>query len=249
MKVTSYSVTDVGRQRNQNQDYVFSSEMPIGPLPNLFIVADGMGGHKAGEFASKSAVETIVNEVNSSKETKTVKVLSQAIAAANKRVRERSLSDDIFSGMGTTLVACCFEDDCMTVANIGDSRLYIADGKGIRQGTTDHSLVEEMVKMGELQRKDARLHPEKNIITRAVGVMDSVDADFFEVDDLHDGDVVLMCSDGLSNMLEDNEMAGIISGVGTLEDKGQRLVAAANMNGGKDNIAVVLIRVNVERKS
>ena len=93
--------------------------------------------------------------------------------------------------------------------------------------------VEEMVKMGELQRKDARLHPEKNIITRAVGVMDSVDADFFEVDDLHDGDVVLMCSDGLSNMLEDNEMAGIISGVGTLED----------------NIAVVLIRVNVERKS
>jgi protein phosphatase len=247
MKLTSYAITDVGRQRNQNQDYVFSSEVAIGPLPNLFIVADGMGGHKAGEFASKCAVETVVNSVNLGGSAPMIKVLTRAINEANKRVRQKSLSDDEFSGMGTTLVLCCLDDDGLTVANIGDSRLYVIGSGGIKQVTTDHSYVEEMVRMGELERRNARLHPDKNIITRAVGVMDSVDADFFEVEDIHAGDTVLMCSDGLSNMLEDTEIEGIVSGQGTIEEKARRLVAAANMNGGRDNIAVILVQIEVEK--
>ena len=247
MKVTSCSVTDVGRQRRQNEDYVFTSEVPLGPLPNFFMVADGMGGHKAGEYASKSAVETMVASVNLSKQKAPIKVIMEAVKAANKKVREKSLSDESFAGMGTTLVACTYDGETLTVANIGDSRLYVSDGKGIRQITVDHSLVEEMIRMGEIERRDARFHPDKNIITRAVGVMDSIDADFFEVEDMHPGDIVLLCSDGLSNMLADEEMAGILNGDGTLEEKASRLVAAANMNGGRDNIAVVLIRVDDER--
>ncbi|MCR4937500.1 MAG: Stp1/IreP family PP2C-type Ser/Thr phosphatase [Lachnospiraceae bacterium] len=249
MRLSSYSVTDVGRTRKQNEDFVFTSEVPVGNLPDLFIVADGMGGHRAGEFASKTAVETMVDTVNLSKDTSVVRVMSKGVERANRKVRERSIADESFAGMGTTLVACSYDGELLTVANIGDSRLYVSDGKGLRQITVDHSLVEEMVRMGELDRKDARLHPDKNIITRAVGVQDYVDADFFEVEDLHPGDMILMCSDGLSNMLDDAEMAGILSGDGDVRDKAKRLVAAANMNGGKDNIAVVLIRIEDEVKA
>ncbi len=243
MKLSSYSVTDIGRLRKLNQDYVFTSEVPVGTLPDLFIVADGMGGHKAGEYASKCAVETMVSQINSSNERGNVRVIAKAIREANKRVRNKALSDDNYFGMGTTLVVATLDDDGLCVANVGDSRLYLISNGEIRQVTVDHSLVEEMVQMGELERRSARNHPDKNIITRAVGVMEEVDPDFFEVEDLVVGDMLLMCSDGLSNMLDDVEMLGIIEGEGTLKEKATRLVAAANMNGGRDNITVVLVRV------
>ena len=244
MKLTSFAVTDIGRLRKQNQDYVFRSEVPVGPLPNLFIVADGMGGHKAGEYASMCAVETVVDEVNLSKERGSVRVLSAAIRKANARVRKKALSDEHYYGMGTTFVAATIDEDGLNVANIGDSRLYLISGGEIRQITTDHSLVEEMVRLGSLERNKARLHPDKNIITRALGVIDEADVDFFEVEHLSAGDTILMCSDGLSNMVEDSEMLGIINGQGSVEERANRLVAAANMNGGRDNIAVVLIGVS-----
>jgi len=244
MQLTSYAVTDIGRLRKQNQDYVFRSEVPVGPLPNLFIVADGMGGHKAGEYASMCAVETVVDEVNLSKERSSVRVLSEAIRKANAKVRGKALSDDHYYGMGTTFVAATIDEEGLNVANIGDSRLYLISGGEIRQITTDHSLVEEMVRMGSLERNKARLHPDKNIITRALGVLDEADVDFFEVEGLRAGDTILMCSDGLSNMVEDSEMCGIVCGQGTVEERAKRLVAAANMNGGRDNIAVVLIGVS-----
>ena len=243
MKLSSYSLTDIGRLRKLNQDYVFTSEVPVGTLPDLFIVADGMGGHKAGEYASKCAVETMVSQINSSMERGSIRVISNAIREANRRVRNKAMSDDNYFGMGTTLVVATIEDDGLCVANVGDSRLYLISNGEIRQVTVDHSLVEEMVQMGELERKSARNHPDKNIITRAVGVMEEVDPDFFEVEDLVVGDMLLMCSDGLSNMLEDKEMLGIIEGEGTLKEKAQRLVAGANMNGGRDNITVILVRV------
>ena len=243
MKLSSYSVTDIGKLRKLNQDYVFTSEVPVGPLPDLFIVADGMGGHKAGEYASKCAVETLVAQVNRSSERGSVRVISKAIREANKRVRQKALSDDNYYGMGTTLVVASLDDDGLCVANVGDSRLYLISGENMRQITMDHSLVEEMVQMGELERGMARTHPDKNIITRAVGVLDEVDVDFFEVEDIAAGDVLLMCSDGLSNMLEDSEMLGIIKSEGSLKEQADRLVAAANMNGGRDNITVVLVRV------
>ena len=243
MKLSSYSLTDIGKLRKLNQDYVFTSEVPVGTLPDLFIVADGMGGHKAGEYASKCAVETMVSQINSSPERGCIRVISNAIREANRRVRAKAMSDDNYFGMGTTLVVASIDEDGLCVANVGDSRLYLISNGEIRQVTVDHSLVEEMVKMGELERKSARNHPDKNIITRAVGVMEEVDPDFFEVEDLVVGDMILMCSDGLSNMLEDSEIMGIIEGEGTLKDKAQRLVAAANMNGGCDNITVILVRV------
>ena len=243
MKLSSYSVTDIGRLRKLNQDYVFTSEVPVGTLPDLFIVADGMGGHKAGEYASKCAVETMVSQINSSSERGSIRVISNAIREANRRVRSKAMSDDNYFGMGTTLVVATLDEDGLCVANVGDSRLYLISNGEIRQVTVDHSLVEEMVQMGELERKSARNHPDKNIITRAVGVMEEVDPDFFEVEDLVVGDTILMCSDGLSNMLEDTEIMGIVEGEGTLKDKALRLVAAANMNGGRDNITVILVRV------
>ena len=243
MKLAAYSVTDIGRIRKINQDYVFTSEVPIGALPNLFIVADGMGGHKAGEYASKCAVETIAGEANLSTERNPVRAISKAVRIANRRIRKKALSDDNYFGMGTTLVVATIDDNGLTVANVGDSRLYVIRGTEINQITVDHSLVEEMVQMGELERKKARNHPDKNIITRAIGVMDEVDVDFFEVDDITAGDVILMCSDGLSNMLEDTEILGIVCSGGSLADRAKRLVAAANMNGGRDNIAVVLVEL------
>ena len=243
MKLSSYSVTDIGRLRKLNQDYVFTSEVPVGTLPDLFIVADGMGGHKAGEYASKCAVETIVSQINSSSERGSIRVISNAIREANRRVRNKAMSDDNYFGMGTTLVVATLDEDGLCVANVGDSRLYLISNGEIKQVTVDHSLVEEMVQMGELERKSARNHPDKNIITRAVGVMEEVDPDFFEVEDLVVGDTILMCSDGLSNMLEDTEIMGIVEGEGTLKEKANRLVAAANMNGGRDNITVILVRV------
>ncbi|MBR3307360.1 MAG: Stp1/IreP family PP2C-type Ser/Thr phosphatase [Lachnospiraceae bacterium] len=241
--MNSVSLTDIGKLRKLNQDYVFTSEVPVGTLPDLFIVADGMGGHKAGEYASKCAVETLVNEANLSSERGSIRVISKGIREANKRIRQKALSDENYYGMGTTMVAATLDNDGLCVANVGDSRLYLVSGGSIRQVTTDHSLVEEMVQMGELERKNARNHPDKNIITRAIGVMDDVDADFFEIEDIAVGDIVIMCTDGLSNMVEDAEMLGIMESSGSLKEKADRLVAAANMNGGRDNVTVILIEV------
>ncbi len=225
-----------------NQDYVFTSEVPVGVLPNLSMAADGMGGYKAGEFASKSAIDTIINEVMLSPEKKPIKLLSDAIQSANKKIRQKSTSDENYKGMGTTLVLSYFDGNSLCVANIGDSRLYII-GDHIKQITTDHSLVEEMIRLGGLERSKARLHPDKNIITRAVGVVDKVDIDFFEVEDINNGDIVLMCSDGLTNMVEDSEIERIVKSNLSLEDKAHRLVATANSNGGRDNIAVILMQL------
>lgn len=247
MSVKTYSITDIGRQRQQNQDFVFTSEVNVGKLPNLFIVADGMGGYKAGEFASKCTVETVVNEINFSKEKEAIRLLNTAIQKANSVIRQKSVSDDNYKGMGTTIVAASFDGSILTVANVGDSRLYLL-GDSLRQITTDHSLVEEMVQMGELERVKARTHPDKNIITRAIGVASHVDIDFFEVEDVRTGDLILMCSDGLSNMVDDTVIEAVMQAEGSLKEKAQKLVDLANNNGGRDNIAVVLAELIVDNE-
>ena len=235
----TFSITDIGRKRKQNQDYVFTSERAIGNLPNLFIVADGMGGHKAGEYASKYTVETICNCVERSFEKNPMLILQKAIETANIHIRRRASEDESLEGMGTTVVAATCLGMHLQVANVGDSRLYVVN-EGIRQITRDHSLVEEMVRMGGINREAARNHPDKNIITRAIGANDTVEADFFTVE-LTAGDIVLLCSDGLTNMLEDQEIQEIPGGYGELPEKAQRLIETANAHGGKDNIAVILI--------
>lgn len=235
----SCCVTDVGQKRTMNQDFVYASEEPVGNLPNLFVVADGMGGHKAGDFASRYTVEVILKSVRANRERNPIKIIRTAIETANTKVLEKAREDENLSGMGTTVVAATVLGRYIYVANVGDSRLYLIRDK-IQQITKDHSLVEEMVRIGEIDRAQARNHPDKNIITRAVGAEDTVTADFFHVE-LNPGDIVLMCSDGLTNMLEDDEIHMILCSQVNLEEKAEELVKAANQNGGRDNIAVILI--------
>ena len=235
----TFSITDVGQKRKLNQDYVFSSDRRIGNLSNVFIVADGMGGHNAGDYASKFTVNTMVEEIEKSFEQNPVRILENAIKRANQKLRAKASEDEQLYGMGTTVVAATVMGRYLQVANVGDSRLYVI-GDDIRQITRDHSLVQEMVRAGGLNPEEARTHKEKNIITRAIGADDTVDVDFFNVE-LEKGDIVLMCSDGLTNMLEDQEIRMIVSGQRDIIEKAQKLVDMANQHGGKDNIAVILI--------
>lgn len=238
----TFSVTDIGRKRRINQDFVYSSEQPVGNLPNLFVVADGMGGHNAGDYASRITVETIVERAADSAETDPIRILDDAIQYANARIRRLAESSSLLEGMGTTVVAAVCGERRLCVANVGDSRLYIVNRGGIRQITRDHSWVEEMVRRGGIAREDARNHPDKNIITRAVGAEDTVKADFFTIQ-LEAGDCVLMCTDGLTNMLEDEEIRMILDGARDIVEGAEELVKTANKNGGKDNISVILIEL------
>lgn len=235
-----YAITDIGRKRELNEDYIYTSGQPIGALPNLFIVADGMGGHKAGDYASMHTVDRFVEVIRELGEEHGVQdAINEAVTAANAYIYQRSRENSNLSGMGTTLVlATCIGNEAI-VANIGDSRLYLVND-AMTQITRDHSLVEEMVTLGGIDREMARNHPDKNIITRAVGVKEKVAADFFEVD-LTKGDKLLLCSDGLTNMLRDEEIYQIIQENKELEQAAKALIDAANENGGRDNIAVVLV--------
>ncbi|MCD7885690.1 MAG: Stp1/IreP family PP2C-type Ser/Thr phosphatase [Lachnospiraceae bacterium] len=236
-----YSITDIGMRRSSNQDFIYASEQPVGNLPNLMIVADGMGGHNAGDLASRYTVESIIEYLEKAGEKRPIALLSEAIHYANERVIEKAATDRALEGMGTTVVAAVVRDGCLYVANVGDSRLYLIDQQ-ISQITRDHSLVEEMVRMGEIQRKDARTHPDKNVITRAIGVKAPVRIDFFDVK-LEEGDRILLCSDGLTNMVEDSEILQIVRKYHSPKEAACHLVNEANKNGGKDNISVVLAEV------
>lgn len=239
----AFSLTNMGVQRNTNQDYAYVSETNVGNLPNILIVADGMGGHRAGEVASKLAVNVVLESIKCNESKDKITIIDDAIAEANEKVLTMATSEEKFKGMGTTLVVATFENNILYVANVGDSRLYLIDDD-IRQITRDHSLVQEMISLGEIDKESARTHSRKNVITRAIGVGKKVIADFFEVDIT--GNVnILLCSDGLSNMVEDSQIKSIIQEYAnrTLEDTVIRLIDTANENGGLDNIAVVLAQV------
>ena len=234
-----YSATNIGMKRKMNQDYVFASQTPVGNLPNLFAVADGMGGHNAGDYASSHAVRILVDEIREDTDYNPVKVIRHAIETANTEIIEQAQKDEKLRGMGTTMVVATIVGQYAYVANVGDSRLYVVD-KQLRQITRDHSLVQEMVRMGEITAEEARNHPDKNVITRALGATKDVAVDFFDVH-LEPGDRLLLCSDGLTNMVLDEDIEDIIVSEELLETAGKRLVEAANENGGKDNIGIVLV--------
>lgn len=236
----TFSMTDTGISREMNQDYFFASDTAVGNLPNLYIVADGMGGHKAGEYASRYTIERIVASVSRNPGDEPVAVLKAAIDKANELLIMEAREDESKYGMGTTVVAATIFGNKMIVANVGDSRLYVI-GNGIRQITRDHSLVEEMVRMGGMDADQAKEHPDKNIITRAIGASDSVEPDFFEVE-LEKNDLVLMCSDGLTNMVDDKDIGQILLDQTSLESQVITLINTANRNGGRDNITVIIIR-------
>ena len=231
-------MTDIGRKREINQDYVFATDETIGNLPNLLVVADGMGGHRAGDFASRFTVEVLAEEVQNSKETHPEQILGNAIQTANERLMEEAAKDSRLEGMGTTLVAATILDHVLYFANVGDSRLYLIN-KEIRQLSKDHSMVEEMVRLGGLTEEEAKHHPDKNIITRAMGVKDKVEPDFFEYR-LKGGDTILMCSDGLTNMVDDDEIFHIVKSARDIVEAVETLIQRANENGGSDNIGIVL---------
>ncbi len=235
----SSGITDTGSKRSSNQDCIYFSDKPVGPMPNLYIVADGMGGHKAGDQASRMAIDITVEFIKKSTLENPIAILKRAMLYANNEIYKTANLDDDLSGMGTTMVAAVVEDNKLYVANVGDSRLYVI-GNDIKQVTMDHSLVEELIRNGELERKKGRNHPEKNIITKAMGSKDEVIPDFFEID-LNPDDKILLCSDGLSNMVEDDEIRDIIVEHYSLDDTAQALVDRANYYGGSDNISVVII--------
>ena len=236
----AYALTDIGRIRTINQDALFSSTEPVGPLPSLFIVADGMGGHKAGDFASRYLVEHLASCIRASRARGTAAVLREAIDAVNGELYRLACDREELSGMGTTLVAAVVEQDTLTVANVGDSRLYLIERSGIRQVTRDHSFVEEMVSRGQMKRESREYRNQKNIITRAVGIGSHVEADFFEIP-LSPGSYILLCSDGLTNMVDNATIFRLVLLPGPLEERARALTREANQNGGRDNIAVVLV--------
>lgn len=243
----AFALTDVGQRRKINQDCVYASVEPVGNLPNLFIVADGMGGHKAGDFASRFAVNAVRESIGASQETNPIKLIRDAIELANRGILRESDEHEEMRGMGTTIVVTTIIDRYAYTANVGDSRLYLL-GDTLKQITKDHSLVEEMVRLGEITEAEARNHPDKNIITRAVGATPNVDIDFFDYK-VEPGGMILMCSDGLSNMVEDEDIRRILRRTISIEDKARVLVETANENGGKDNIAVILVEPDSDEEA
>lgn len=236
----AYALTDAGRVRSLNQDYIYFSSDHVGSLDNLFLLADGMGGHRAGDFASRFMIEHLNSYVERHKGNSPVRILQEGIRQVNWDLYRKSVENEALSGMGTTLVAATAEGDTLFVANVGDSRLYLFRGGRLCQVTRDHSYVEELVALGQMERNSRDYQRKKNIITRAIGVAEHVEADFFE-EELLPEDLILMCSDGLCNMLEDEETAAVLGQRGSLKQKTERLISQANDRGGYDNIAVIVI--------
>jgi protein phosphatase len=230
--VEHYEKSDTGRQRRDNEDR-FYARSP------LFVVADGMGGAQGGEVASTLATETFARglpEEGSAEER-----LAGRVRDANRRIHDRSREDRALAGMGTTLTAAYADGDEVALAHVGDSRAYLLHGDELTRLTRDHSLVDELVRRGKLTEEEAADHPQRSIITRALGAEADVEVDT-STHRVRDGDVLLLCSDGLTSMLAEGEIATILRDAATLEDAGQALVAAANEAGGRDNITVVLAR-------
>lgn len=234
----TFSKTDIGMCRQVNQDYVYVSETPVGGLPNIFLVADGMGGHNAGDYASRFVVEDVIAELPGIEEHHPEAIMKKAIEEANRKLVAVAGQDSHLTGMGTTLIAATVIEHTLYFANVGDSRLYLI-GDEIRQLSRDHSLVQEMVRLGGINEEEAKHHPDKNIITRAIGADERVEIDFFEYH-LKPGDTVLMCTDGLSNMVEDEMIFRIIKSSRDVVEATDRLIEEANKNGGSDNIGVVV---------
>lgn len=239
-----YARTDKGKVRKENQDscYVFEHDEDVA----LLVVCDGMGGHKAGNVASSLAATVFAGEVQeglaNAKVTGAVcSLMKGALRSANSAVFELSRSEPECRGMGTTVVSAVVMGADATVMNVGDSRAYHITGTTIRQVTRDHSVVEDMIRRGDITREESRTHPSKNLITRAVGTVPEVEADFFSVA-LREGDALILCSDGLSNLLTEDEILSLETRSATAEDAAGRLVELALNRGAPDNVTAAVFR-------
>jgi serine/threonine protein phosphatase PrpC len=241
--------TDTGQVREQNEDYVGGDES-LG----IVVLADGMGGYQAGEVASETAVKTVIEHLhapvqnlnpmklrtNHRYHSATVR-LEQAILKANQVIYDKAEEETQYRGMGTTVVAVWFHNHLLSIAHVGDSRLYRLRGKEFSPLTKDHSVRQELIDCGFYTAEQARTSPNKNLVTRALGVAEKVNVEIQEEKVLAQ-DIYLLCSDGLSDMVDDETMQSIISNAKTLEQAAQFLIDAANEKGGKDNISLILVR-------
>jgi protein phosphatase len=224
-------LSDTGRIRHHNEDRALAS-------PRVLVVADGMGGAKAGEVAAQMAIDSVGRLVGPVHEGD----VRGAVERANRAIRRVARDDPDKSGMGTTLTAAMLDDGRLDVVHVGDSRAYLWRGGELRQVTEDHSVVAELVRRGSITREEAETHPHRNVITRALGAEEGVDADVVHVD-LEDGDVVLLCSDGLSSYVPEAAIAEVLARTERLDAAARGLVNLANGAGGADNVTVVLARV------
>ena len=231
----STGLSDPGRRRRRNEDS-FVVEPP------LFAVADGMGGAQAGEVASRLAASAF-REFREADELGPEERLEAIIHEANRRIYERARTDAEASGMGTTVTAALLEDGRIAIGHVGDSRAYRIRRDELEQLTQDHSLVADLVRSGRLTAEEAETHPQRSVITRALGTDPEVDVDKFTVD-VAPGDVFLLCSDGLTTMVDDATIARTVRESPSLENAGKALVKAANRNGGEDNVTVVLFAID-----
>ncbi|MFL6190538.1 MAG: Stp1/IreP family PP2C-type Ser/Thr phosphatase [Actinomycetes bacterium] len=236
MRLVFAAATDVGRMRKNNEDSYLSAE-PVAA------VADGMGGHSAGEVASAIAIEELAalgERGPWENETAATDDLKQAILRANRRIRGMAASDRKLNGMGTTLVALLQDGDMVHVANVGDSRGYLLRQGELSQVTVDHSLVQELVDDGRLSPKDAERHPQRSVITRALGIDPEVEFDLFTYK-LQVGDRLLLCSDGLSDVVEPTQIRNVLLRVRSPQKAARQLITVANEQGGPDNITVIVV--------
>lgn len=229
-------MTDVGQKRTNNQDAVYVSE-----ALSLFIVADGMGGHQAGEIASLSTIESIVHCIGSQEDLKPETLIFDSVIMANKDVYLKSLEHEAYRGMGTTCSMVLLRDDCIHIGHVGDSRVYFIDDH-IRQITTDHTLVEDLVALGEITKEEAIHHPKRHVITRAIGTDPEVTLDYLTFD-IKETKKILLCSDGLSEMVNDSELYEVIN-THNINDAVTMLIQLANDRGGSDNISIIIIELS-----
>jgi protein phosphatase len=228
-----FEKSDTGRQRRANEDSFFVRAP-------LFVVADGMGGAQAGEVASRLAAETFAGGLPDGGTPE--QRLEVRVRDANTRIHDVSREDRALNGMGTTLTAAYLDGDELALAHVGDSRAYLMRDRELTRLTRDHTLVDELVRRGELTEQEAAEHPQRSIITRALGPEPDIDIDL-HTHPMQPGDVLLLCSDGLTGMISEDEVAQILGGAASLGNAGRALVQAANDAGGRDNITVVLFRL------
>ena len=239
MPVAAYAVaSDTGRRRRRNEDnYVVA--------PPLFAVADGMGGAQAGEVASRLAASALEGE--DSDGLQGLERIDALIQEANRRIYDRASTDPAASGMGTTMTVALVEEMTVAIGHVGDSRAYLVRDEQMEQLTDDHSLVNELLKSGRLSEEEAHVHPQRSVITRAVGTDPDVDVDGFTIEG-EEGDVFLLCSDGLTDMVSDEEILELVhSHRDDLDKAVKALVTAANRGGGEDNITAVAFRISAEQ--
>ncbi|WHH59894.1 Stp1/IreP family PP2C-type Ser/Thr phosphatase [Petroclostridium sp. X23] len=237
--------TDKGKAREVNEDCFFVSKFSDEMCSGYCIIADGMGGHNAGEVASKMAIDEIQQYIKESyshemTHEQIIQILKESMNKANTIIYNKSLENELFSGMGTTAILCFVYHQSLYIAHVGDSRAYIIRGEEMYQITTDHSMVEELISSGSITREEAQNHPQKNVITRALGGDKDTPVDIY-IQEYKPGDIILICTDGLTNMLTNSEILSVIKDNNDLQLAVEELITIANDKGGLDNITVVVL--------